>query len=189
MSHSDSDDPDFLPPIVDAESSSDDEEPKLKRQRVESPPKSVDQEAGKALWQRFLAEGPEQSTSTQTVVSIEKRYSFAGEEVTQIVQVPQDSTEAKNWPLAGSTAKRKPGPRKAKTSLAPLPTRKPQKLSTLDKSALDWKQHLAQAPSEIEEELVANRRGGGYLEKVDFLNRVEARKGEALDKSRAKRRR
>ncbi|KAF5336576.1 hypothetical protein D9611_006496 [Ephemerocybe angulata] len=84
--------------------------------------------------------------------------------------------------------KRKPGPRKPKTTLAPLPFKSAplKKLTTLEKSALDWAKHTAQPSSSdsvtpTAEELEAHRHGGGgYLDKVEFLNRVEERKESML---------
>ncbi|KAI0662380.1 hypothetical protein C8Q70DRAFT_1042849 [Cubamyces menziesii] len=176
-------------------------------------------------------------------VKIVKRYRFAGEEITEVKEVPADSPEAKQWPLwtpsedmgkdnvashassqpsasnsnepaaaatspssssatpsgaSASTAAAKPpgkrpGPRKPKTTLAPIPKKQPaKKLTTLDKSAMDWRAHVegaAAGGSAVKDELEANRRGGGYLEKVEFLQRVEARKEEVLDASKGKRRR
>ncbi|KAL7285838.1 hypothetical protein ACG7TL_000947 [Trametes sanguinea] len=153
-------------------------------------------------------------------VKIVKRYRYAGEEVTEIKEVPADSQEAKQWPLwsppsdsqaaAGTSAStnerqasagpstapasadsapsslskapvKRPGPRKPKKTLAPIPKKEPvKKLTTLDKSAMDWRAHVEgeAAASGVKDELEANRRGGGYLEKVEFLQRVEARKEE-----------
>ncbi|PCH44887.1 hypothetical protein WOLCODRAFT_139307 [Wolfiporia cocos MD-104 SS10] len=94
---------------------------------------------------------------------------------------------------SASTSKphvKRPGPRKPKTTLAPLPgAQKAKKLTTLDKSAMDWRSHV-QADEQVglKDELEANRRGGGYLEKVEFLKRVEDRKADALDATRSKRR-
>ncbi|KAF8189337.1 bucentaur or craniofacial development-domain-containing protein [Pholiota molesta] len=177
------------------------------------------------------------------MVKVERKYLFAGEEVSEIVEVPEDSLEAKKWPLfkdpgsepakvsegeaiasivsedsssrQGSSsvsveptqsdstatnpisvpkpAAKRPGPRKSKISLAPLPgASKPKKLTTLDKSAMDWKSHLQAeqaAGSSITDELAANRKGGGYLEKVEFLKRVEERKDETLESLKSSKRR
>jgi hypothetical protein len=145
--------------------------------------------------------------------------------VSQIVEVPEDSPDAKKWPLwpppaesgppatpipdpvpedsapvpttdpivAPEKKRPRPGPRKPKISLPALPTsstRKAQKLSTLDKSAMDWRAHVqgvGDGQAALKDELEANRRGGGYLEKVDFLKRVEERKEEAIEASKAAR--
>ncbi|KAH6900853.1 bucentaur or craniofacial development-domain-containing protein [Coprinopsis sp. MPI-PUGE-AT-0042] len=87
--------------------------------------------------------------------------------------------------------KRKPGPRKPKTALAPLPgASKAKKITTLEKSAMDWKAHLdSEKQTGVQDELEANRRGGGYLEKVEFLQRVEERKEDKLDAERSTKRR
>lgn len=91
---------------------------------------------------------------------------------------------------AASKPAKRPGPRKPKTALAPLPgATKAKKLTTLDKSALDWRAHAAGAPEEVKDELDAHRRAGGYLEKVEFLQRVEQRKEDALEASKAGKRR
>ncbi|KAF9819414.1 hypothetical protein IEO21_02157 [Rhodonia placenta] len=154
------------------------------------------------------------------IVKIEKRYRFAGEDVIEVKEVPEDSEEAKKWPKwqpalpeaiqsssytpvesAGPSelpapssaqattsaqelkpAAKRPGPRKPKTKLAPLPgTQKAKKLTTLDKSSMDWRSHVQTGASDLKDELEANRRGGGYLERVEFLQRVEDRKVDALD--------
>jgi hypothetical protein len=67
-----------------------------------------------------------------------------------------------------------------------------KRLTTLEKSALDWKAHVdAASPGEAElaSELEANRRGGGYLEKVEFLQRVDDRKNQTLDANKDHKRR
>ena len=173
----------------------------------------------------------------QTMVKIEKKYLFAGKEVTsviffirfyimllisrsEIVQVLEDSPDAKKWPLwkptaeaftgssAGSTDEpcqpqtarsgpllkptpgKRPGPRKPKTSLTPLPSssKVAKKLTTLDKSAMDWRAHI-DSQQVSKDELEANRRGGGYLEKMEFLKRVEERKEDALEANKSNKRR
>jgi Bucentaur or craniofacial development len=146
----------------------------------------------------------------------------------EIVEVPEDSTDAKKWPLwkppenidaptpddspstptpsivevppassssvasAQSAAKRS-GRRKPKVQLADLPSadsRKGKKLTTLEKSALDWKAHVtASGEPELTAELEANRRGGGYLEKVEFLQRVGDRKNQTFDANKDLKRR
>ena len=95
------------------------------------------------------------------------------------------ATTASAKPLA-----KRPSSRKPKVSLAAIPTQKPKKLSTLDKSAMDWRTHVeAQEDSGLKDELEANRRGGGYLEKVEFLKRVDERKGDVIEKSKSSKRR
>lgn len=98
------------------------------------------------------------------------------------------SSTAPSAPQGPSFPKRKaPGPRKSKTTLA-APPAKSKKLTTLEKSALDWSKHTSSLTDA--EELEAHRRGGsGYLDKVDFLNRVEERKEGVLQGSSGGKRR
>ncbi|KZP14650.1 hypothetical protein FIBSPDRAFT_751529 [Athelia psychrophila] len=84
---------------------------------------------------------------------------------------------------------RRPGPRKSKTTLS-APPPKAKKLSTLDKSAMDWNKHInTHSELEARDELEANRRGGGYLEKVDFLKRVDERKEDVIEANKPTKRR
>jgi hypothetical protein len=100
------------------------------------------------------------------------------------------------------TAKPRPGRRKPKTQLAELPSSASapsqshgkglKRLTTLEKSALDWKTHVDASEERVPElatELEANRRGGGYLEKVEFLQRVDDRKNLALEANKDHKRR
>lgn len=106
-----------------------------------------------------------------------------------IAQTTSPSTSS----IIDKSAPRRPGPRKSRTSLAPLPgPSKAKKITTLDKSAMDWKNHIrtaGEAGISIQDELEANRRTGGYLEKVDFLKRVEERKEETLESLKSNKRR
>ncbi|KAG6885049.1 hypothetical protein C0992_005498 [Termitomyces sp. T32_za158] len=87
-------------------------------------------------------------------------------------------------------AVKRPGPRKSKTVLAAIPTQKAKKLSTLEKSAMDWQAHVqASGESGLKDELEANRRGGGYIEKVEFLNRVEERREGVVEANKGSKRR
>ncbi|KIM85597.1 hypothetical protein PILCRDRAFT_338624 [Piloderma croceum F 1598] len=231
------DDSDYVPP-ADAESS--DEETEANDVKVEQPELTEEEEIANKktrenLWAEFQASVATPPPSKpderpRKMVKIEKRYLFAGKEVLDIIEVPDDSPDARKWPLwrppeqentglfstssadcvdqnaaASSsdallspsaskpqpTPGKRPGPRKPKTSLAALPSsQKAKKLTTLDKSAMDWNAHVnTQQDAAIKDELQANRRGGGYLEKVEFLKRVEERKEDALEASKSKRRR
>ena len=160
----------------------------------------------------------------------------------EIIDVPEDSADAKKWPLwkppegqneAGVPYKsdsgtstpatedpppaaavasasvtssssvspaqaqplttKRPIRRKPKLQLAELPStgsQKGKKLTTLEKSALDWKAHVGTSGEpELASELEANRRGGGYLEKIEFLQRVGDRKGQAFEANKDHKRR
>jgi len=130
----------------------------------------------------------------------------------EVVEVPIDSSNAKKWPLWRSPEEtqtttssgpppessgpskptpKRPGPRKSKASLPSLPTssQKTKKLSTLDKSAMDWRAHVQGSESGLKDELEANRRSGGYIEKIEFLNRVEERKANVMEAGKSSKRR
>jgi hypothetical protein len=72
----------------------------------------------------------------------------------------------------------------------PAGSQKGKKLTTLEMSALDWKAHVnASGGPELASELEANRRGGGYLEKVEFLQRVGDRKNQTFEANKDPKRR
>ncbi|XAO26919.1 hypothetical protein I312_105760 [Cryptococcus bacillisporus CA1280] len=64
---------------------------------------------------------------------------------------------------------------------------KGKKMTTLEKSQMDWKSHTSSNAS-MEDELVANRRNGGFLEKKDFLDRVGERRAGAFNEQASTRR-
>ncbi|KAI6037607.1 bucentaur or craniofacial development-domain-containing protein [Pisolithus marmoratus] len=161
---------------------------------------------------------PKEQESPANLVKIEKRYLFAGKHVTEVVEVAAESEDAKKWPLwrpheSDSTGERaeegrpssatpastpkptsgtRPGPRKPRTTLPALPTpgsSKAKKITTLDKSAMDWRAHVTSQSGDVQNELTANRRGGGFLEKVDFLQRVQDRRQDVLESSKSNKRR
>ncbi|KAG7446988.1 uncharacterized protein BT62DRAFT_893430 [Guyanagaster necrorhizus] len=223
INDSDSEDEDYVPPAGDVESDSSDTERDIKRRRTSSPkPLAVEtddtaqKQARNALWTKFQESVASTSTTAQQempkkMVKVEKRYLFAGENVVEVVEVPEDSQDAKKWPLFSESTedfgatiesplpaskpvppKKKPGPRKGKLSLNDLPgpsKQRPKKLTTLDKSAMDWRSHVSAEPSSFKDELDANRRGGGYLEKIEFLERVGERREGALEASKSSKRR
>ncbi|KAH8116105.1 hypothetical protein DFH11DRAFT_1688241 [Phellopilus nigrolimitatus] len=258
-------DPDFFP---ENQSESEDERERGVAAPAADPEDSADREAARtaqesaraALWASFQTavaspgtRSPTASAQGPRLVTVEKKYRFAGALVTEIVEVPEDSEDAKKWPLLrspapapqeagaaapepappptarsprdasasatvespagpstvrvpaappssdtpplGGQARPRPGPRRPKTALAAPPAQgKPRKLSTLEKSAMDWRAHVAGAgagPAEAEglaDELERNRRGGGFLEKVAFLERVGERREELFEGGRKRRR-
>jgi hypothetical protein len=96
---------------------------------------------------------------------------------------------------SAQTLTKRPGRRKPKLQLAELPSAgsgKGKKLTTLEMSALEWKAHVnasASGEPELASELEANRRGGGYLEKVEFLQRVGDRKNQTFEENKDLKRR
>ncbi len=109
----------------------------------------------------------------------------------ELVASPSSSSSKPTPSATSDKLPKRPGPRKPKTKLAPLPEpAKAKKLTTLDKSAMDWKAHVSTAPdTALRDELEANRRGGGYLEKVEFLQRVGERKDETFEANKSTKRR
>ncbi|RPD81558.1 hypothetical protein L226DRAFT_555746 [Lentinus tigrinus ALCF2SS1-7] len=234
---SDSDnDSDYVPPKDDEGSEA--QGRAAKRARTDALPEASTsskttngKKSGDEIYAQFKASltassKPAEAPAPPEMVKVVKRYRFAGEEVTEVKEVPANSDDAKKWPrwtpstnASTSTSPapasiseasdvtpvvetsapipvkplaKRPGPRKTKSKLADIPSKKEpvKKLTTLDKSAMDWRAHVEGESSQpVKEELEANRRGGGYLEKVEFLQRVEARKEEVLDASKGKRRR
>ncbi|THH13987.1 hypothetical protein EW146_g6296 [Bondarzewia mesenterica] len=114
-----------------------------------------------------------------------------------VVATPETPAEASSSKSTSAPlpAGKKPGRRKPKVQLADLPSssssaHKAQKLTTLEKSAIDWKTHVgSHQDPQLLDELVANRRSGGYLEKVQFLQRVGERKEQAFEASKDRKRR
>ncbi|KAL0060709.1 hypothetical protein AAF712_012489 [Marasmius tenuissimus] len=245
MSGSDSeDDQEYVPPVEDrayyaldisipilpkeslanSSSSSDDEnEPDAKRTR---PNPNPEDEAAKNVsrenaWKDFQASmttetSKDEDTTPKKMVSVEKRYLFAGEEVVlfkspKILQtrrnglgghrpdesgqtaqsVPEPPAEDALSSAAGKPPPKRPGPRKSKIQLSATPSSsKLKKITMLEKSAMDWRSHVGSpGDSELKDELEANRRGGGYLEKVEFLERVQERKEEVLEHNKGTKRR
>ena len=101
-------------------------------------------------------------------------------------------------PVPAQPLAKRPIRRKPKLQLAELPSAGSQKggkkLTTLEMSALEWKAHVKASPDgggepELASELEANRRGGGYLEKVEFLQRVGDRKNQTLEANKDNKRR
>ncbi|KZT61730.1 hypothetical protein CALCODRAFT_479755 [Calocera cornea HHB12733] len=220
---SDEEDEDYKPPSV-GESSESEAERATKKARIATPLATVDdkvnaEQSRQALWEDFQTSvGGSSRADTKDIrmIEIEKRYKFAGREITEKKMVPADSDEAKEWtasktlgdvasgPIAtDKTAlpessipsqavtvsllnRPKPGPRRPRVNLT---SSKPKKLTMLEKSAMDWSAHLAETDKSTKEELEANRRSGGSLAKHDFLERVGVRRQDEVEKDLGKKRR
>ncbi|KIK94725.1 hypothetical protein PAXRUDRAFT_827705 [Paxillus rubicundulus Ve08.2h10] len=129
-------------------------------------------------WPLWRPDGPSQQTS-------ERQTNSPGQQTGEAAS-PADTPTA----AAAKPAGKRPGPRKPRTALPTIPkASQAKKISTLDKSAMDWRSHLNSQSSDINDELDANRRGGGYLEKIEFLKRVEDRREDALESSKSSKRR
>lgn len=129
-------------------------------------------------------------------VTITKVFDFAGEEVRVNKEVSADSREAKSYlksqsikedeksdketmsspcspPLPGSSTKRPAGMSNVLSRIGG----KKQKMSTLEKSKMDW--DAFKSEEGITEELAIHNRGReGYVERKNFLERVDHRQFE-----------
>ncbi|OWZ70605.1 hypothetical protein AYX14_03987 [Cryptococcus neoformans] len=87
------------------------------------------------------------------------------------------------------TARPKGPPRRKRQTLEQMSAAldKGKKMTTLEKSQMDWKSHTSSSAS-MADELAANRRNGGYLEKKDFLDRVGERRAGAFNEQGSTRR-
>ncbi|XP_023123185.1 craniofacial development protein 1 [Amphiprion ocellaris] len=138
----------------------------------------------------------ETKASGPAKVTITKVFDFAGEEVRVNTEVSADSREAKSY-LKAQNAKTGEDGDNEKTSSASQPTLpgpsakrpagmssvldriggKKQKMSTLEKSKMDW--DAFKSEEGITEELAIHNRGReGYVERKNFLERVDHRQFE-----------
>ncbi|KAI9667035.1 MAG: swr complex subunit [Trizodia sp. TS-e1964] len=139
------------------------------------------------------------------MVKISRSYDFAGETIREEKLVPKASAEARLYleslqSTSEPPAKKNPPglrrPKKRVSMFEPNPdgivkglpasaSSKPNKLNTVEKSKLDWagfvdKEGIA---TELDEH---SRAKDGYLGRMDFLGRVEAKKSEDLKRARGK---
>ncbi|KGK40183.1 hypothetical protein JL09_g559 [Pichia kudriavzevii] len=116
-------------------------------------------------------------------IKITRTYEFAGKMITEEKEVDADSEEAKahlNSTAIKGTPKEE---EERKSTRCRLTNSSTAKLSTLEKSRLDWANFVDK--SKISEELKYNNKGG-FLEKQDFLNRVESRRDGLLKEAKSK---
>ncbi|KAM9302006.1 craniofacial development protein 1 [Gastrophryne carolinensis] len=125
-------------------------------------------------------------------VTITKVFEFAGEEVRVTKEVESTSKEAKEFIMQQEKGESKESPLPSRTSLpAGSGVKRPggmssilgklggkkQKLSTLEKSKMDWESFKEKEG--ISEELAIHNRGkDGYIERKSFLERVDYRQFE-----------
>ncbi|XP_011868516.1 PREDICTED: craniofacial development protein 1 [Vollenhovia emeryi] len=138
---------------------------------------------------------PIQKPKVQEKVKITKVFEFAGEEVKVEKEVPSDSAEARLSLSAAENSTAKPpasaspaarererGGGVRRVGLGGISSvlgqiGKKAKISTLEKSKLDWDSFKKQ--ENIEEELNTHNKGkDGYLERQDFLQRADLRQFE-----------
>eukprot|EP00040_Diaphanoeca_grandis_P014768 m.75032 g.75032 ORF g.75032 m.75032 type:complete len:278 (-) comp24728_c0_seq1:117-950(-) len=127
------------------------------------------------------AKAAEKGSETKLVVS--KTYDFAGEKVVVTKEVAATSREAKAFVDAQAKEKSRSG------ALGSILTQmgKKSSMNTVAKTQLDWKQFKDTQAGLAEELQIHNK--DGYLEKVAFLERADAREHElSLEEKSAKRR-
>ena len=146
-------------------------------------------------------EKPTQASNNEDMIIIKRTYDFAGDTITEEKTVPKASAEAALFlqsqnqptPPTDRPAVRRPKKRPSmfdSKGAAGAPSAltgasKAPKLNTIEKSKLDWagfvdKEGIA---DELDEH---SRAKEGYLGRMDFLGRVEAKREEELKSARNK---
>ncbi|CAH8638600.1 unnamed protein product [Schistosoma rodhaini] len=132
------------------------------------------------VWDEFLKSGSTEKSNSSEKVNVVKKYQFAGEEVEVIQTVSnsnrsilQNKTSSETNPLRPKAPHLGLGLSNAlqnlKSTINSLP-----RLSTLEKSRLDWKQYVEK--ESLEDDLKAHNKGKeGYLERQAFFNRASER--------------
>lgn len=159
-------------------------------------------------------EKPEQKPAEDVLgpekIRIETSYAFAGKVITELKLVDSDSAEAKAYLSSTSALSLKPEEERKNRLSIPVIRKLPNseetvelriklkrpslidkflgsvnnkrlKLSTLEKSRLDWASFVDKR--KIKDELSIHNKGG-YLDRQDFLGRVDAKRGENFAKAR-----
>ncbi|KIK70252.1 hypothetical protein GYMLUDRAFT_67493 [Collybiopsis luxurians FD-317 M1] len=133
---------------------------------------------------------PDTSTSTSTTPPP------APKAITNPPSAAESSTSINPSSSSQKLPASRKGPRKSKVTLGEIPKSSSgsalKKLTVLEKSAMDWNAHVSEKDSKMmKDELEANRKqgGGGYLEKVEFLDRVSERRENLLDPNKNGKRR
>ncbi|KAI4275708.1 MAG: hypothetical protein LQ337_003020 [Flavoplaca oasis] len=146
---------------------------------------------------------PSEPSAEDTIV-IKRTYAFAGETITEERTVPKSSAEARLYlqsqtvptspvsPIGGKPLRRpkkrpsmfEPNPDGIVKGLAPTPSKGP-KLNVVEKSKLDWASHVDQEG--LKEELdVAEKAKDGYMGRMEFLGRSEAKREEERKNTKRK---
>ncbi|KAJ6121145.1 hypothetical protein N7523_005425 [Penicillium sp. IBT 18751x] len=148
----------------------------------------------------------------QQMVKIKRTYKFAGEMITEEKTVPKDSAEAKAFLSSGENVEltevdsvpsrnlRRPLRKISRFDPNPTGTIKKNwekqvveadkdasgpKINTVEKSRLDWAQYVDEAG--IKDELrTASKAKEGYIGRMDFLGRVDAKRDEEARQARLK---
>lgn len=136
-------------------------------------------------------ETTEKENKVENKVTVTQIFEYAGEEVKVTKEVPVDSPAVRlSQPNAGGPSRGGVTPRgRGRGGLSAVLSQlgKKSKISTLEKSKLDWERFKNEEG--IEEEIQTFNRGkDGYLEKQDFLQRTDLRQFEIEKQMRASRR-
>ncbi|KAJ5523732.1 hypothetical protein N7494_010382 [Penicillium frequentans] len=158
-------------------------------------------------------ENDSRHTHGEEMIKIKRTYEFAGEMITEEKTVPKNSAEAKAFLSNGQTGDnaevvaapnrnlRRPLRKISRFDPNPTGTIKKSwekqaleagdqnasgpKINTVEKSRLDWAQYVDQAG--ISDELrVHSKAKEGYMGRMDFLGRTEARRDEEARQARLK---
>lgn len=137
------------------------------------------------------------SNNTAEKIKITRTYEFAGKQITEEKEVDINSEEAKahqnsvkiksteetkhpiTSPVPGLRRKRK----RASLLDAVISNSSNTKLSTLEKSRLDWATYVDK--NKISDELKYKNKGG-FLEKQDFLDRVDSKRDNLYKEAKSK---
>lgn len=135
-------------------------------------------------WDEFLKSGSTEKSNSIEKVNVVKKYQFAGEEV-EVIQTVSNSNRTKGLSVLQNKTSSETNPlrpkaphlglglsnalQNLKSTINSLP-----RLSTLEKSRLDWKQYVEK--ESLEDDLKAHNKGKeGYLERQAFFNRASER--------------
>lgn len=173
-------------------------------EKIERPPSDISQQRKKPPLIDTTsdvgreAQEPPAQPPTEDTIAIKRTYVFAGETITEEKIVPKSSAEARLYlqsqtiqpqpisPVGGKPLRRpkkrpsmfEPNPEGIVKGLGPTPSKGP-KLNVVEKSKLDWASHVDQEG--LKDELdVAEKAKGGYMGRMDFLGRSEAKREEDL---------
>lgn len=136
------------------------------------------------MWDEFLKSGSTEKSNSIEKVNVVKKYQFAGEEV-EVIQTVSNSNRTKGLSVLQNKTSSETNPlrpkaphlglglsnalQNLKSTINSLP-----RLSTLEKSRLDWKQYVEK--ESLEDDLKAHNKGKeGYLERQAFFNRASER--------------
>lgn len=164
------------------------------RPKAQTPASQTTAEAKPPEASKTTTDPPQEEPKSKkpSTVTITKVFDFAGEEVRVTKEVDADSREAKSFLKQDEKQEQPLSPSKTPPSLTPGPSvkrpagmgnilnrigSKKQKMSTLEKSKLDWDSFKSEEG--ITDELAIHNRGKeGYVERKNFLERVDQRQFE-----------